>query len=152
MSKIDIKYIDANANKLIVGAMVVSFIFIMIVHIYKEQIQDLFLTPLYANQFFTLDWWSVMHFVLYAFFGFVKPGYTGSFFALGVMFEIFEDGMASDATTKLMNCNSKKVKNSITGKIFCNKKQDSYWYGKLDDVFINLLGYVTGQCIRQTFY
>ena len=68
MSKIDIKYIDANANKLIVGAMVVSFIFIMIGHIYKEQIQDLFLKPLYANQFFTLDWWSVTHFVLYAFF------------------------------------------------------------------------------------
>jgi len=34
----------------------------------------------------------------------------------------------------------------------CNGFQDSYWYGKLDDIFINLLGYVTGQAIRTTCY
>lgn len=152
MSNIDIKYIDANVNKLIVSAMVVSIIFIMIGHIYKEQMQNLLLKPLYTVPSFDLDWWSVTHFLLYAFFGFVKPDYAFTFFTLGVMFEVFEDIMSSDINTKLVNCRIKKVRKSIIGKICCNGMQDSYWYSKIDDIFINLLGYVTGQGIRRTFY
>ena len=140
------------ANKLILGAMIASIIFIMIGHIYREQVQARLKTPLYTAKEVILDWWSVSHFLLFAFFGFVKPGYPLAFFTAGVFFEIFEDGMASDETTQLVNCTHKKERNSVIGGILCNGVQDGCWYGKVDDIFMNLLGYVVGQAIRTTCY
>ena len=78
--------------------------------------------------------------------------YPLAFFTAGVFFEIFEDGMASDETTQLVNCTYKKERNSVIGGIMCNGVQDGYWYGKVDDIFMNLLGYVVGQAIRTTCY
>jgi hypothetical protein len=147
--KINLDYIGANANKLIIGAFVFAVIFIMIGHIYKEQIQSLLKHPLYTVKSFDLDYWSVTHFLLFAFIGFVKPEHVMTFFSIGVAFEIFEDGMASDATTQLINCKDKNVKRSMTGDIFCKGYEDSYWYGKADDIIINLLGYLTGQGMRR---
>lgn len=142
--------IDTLQHRLLLGAFVVSIIFIIVGHIYQEQVQARLKTPLYTANQVILDWWSVSHFLLFAFFGFVKPGYPLSFFTMGVLFEVFEDGMASDATTQSINCT--KNKKSIIGGVMCNGFQDSYWYGKIDDIFMNLIGYVTGQAIRTTFY
>jgi hypothetical protein len=136
------------ADQLVFGAFVVSIIFIMIGHIYKNNIQSILKQPLITLKEVVMDWWSVMHFLLFAFFGFVKPGYPLSFFTIGVLFEIFEDGMSSDINTQLINCPRK----GILSKIMCNGIQDGYWYGKADDIFSNLIGYVVGQSIRTTFY
>jgi hypothetical protein len=147
--KINLDYIDSNAHKLIIGAFVLSIIFIMIGHVYKDKIQSLLKRPLYTVKSFDLDWWSVAHFLLFAFMGFVKPEYVMTFFSIGVAFEIFEDGMSSDTSTQLVNCKDKNVKNSMVGGLFCKGYEDSYWYGKADDIIINLLGYLTGQGIRR---
>ena len=137
------------SDKLVIGAMVISILFIMIGHEFRDQIQSLLKRPIYKLKEVVFDWWSVSHFLLFAFFGFVKPNYPFSFFAAGILFEVFEDGMASDESTQLVNCPEKK--NSFIGRIMCNGQQDSYWYGKLDDIFMNLTGYVFGQAIRTTF-
>jgi hypothetical protein len=144
----NIKDLDTTPNRLVLGAIVISIIFIMIMHICKEQIQNILQTQLYTIKEVVIDLWSVTHFFIYAFFGFVKPGYPMSFFAMGSVFEIFEDGLASDETTQMVNCKKK----SLLSNIMCNGVQDSYWYGKIDDIFVNLLGYVTGQAIRTTCY
>lgn len=138
------------SDKLVIGAAVVSLIFIIIGHAYRDKIQALLQRPIYTVKEFNIDWWSVSHFMLFAFFGFVKPGYPLSFFTMGVVFEIFEDGMSSDATTQLHDCQIEKE--SVIGSLMCNGHQDSYWYSKLDDIFINLLGYVCGQALRTTYY
>lgn len=97
----------------------------------------------------TIDIWAVAHFVSYFIFGILKPNKTGFFFIMGLIYEIFEDLIASDNNTILMDC---KTKNK-TGlkKIHCNGFSDSYWYAKFEDPIINLLGYVLGQWVNNTF-
>ena len=134
------------SNKLVLGAFVASIIFIMIGHIYKDAIQTVLKTEIYTIEKITFDYWSVSHFLLFAFIGFVKPHHQLSFFTIGCLFELFEDGMASDENTQIVNCiNNNK-------NIMCNGIQDGYWYGKADDVIVNLFGYIVGQSIRTTLY
>ena len=137
-------------NQLVIGATIVAIIFIMIGHVYHEQIQSRLKIPLVSIEKVNIDLWSVTHLMLFAFFGFVKPGYPLSFFTCGVIFEVFEDLMASNKTTQMFDCVTKKE--SLIGNFVCNGYDDSYWYGKIDDIFINLLGYVIGQSIRTTYY
>lgn len=142
--------VDSLANRIVLGATIISIIFIMVGHIYRDQVQNLLKNPLYKVDEFFIDWWSVSHFLLFSLFGFVKPGYPFTSFICGIAFEVFEDSMASDETTQIVDCISNKK--SVIGGIMCNGYEDSYWYAKLDDIFINLLGYIVGQAIRTTFY
>ena len=142
-------YLD-HPNKLVVGAIIVSLIFIIVGHFYRDQIQSRLKQPLMHVKEFDLDWWSVTHFMLFAFFGFVKPGYPLSFFTIGALFEVFEDGCASDANTQLVDCVGGN-KSGLACGVMCNGFSDSYWYGKFDDIFANLLGYVVGQALRYAF-
>jgi hypothetical protein len=115
----------------------------------NNEIQDKLRTPLYSSENFIFNWWSLSHFLLFTFIGFIKPGYIGTFFTAGVLFEIFEDCMSSDDTTQLIDC--KKEKNSFCGNILCNGYNDSYWYSKSDDIIINLIGYITGQTMSHLY-
>lgn len=138
-----------NPRNLVFGAIVVSLLFVMTGNIYKNSFQDILTKPLLHINAFDLDWWSVSHFMLYSFFGFVMPGYPLSFFTMGVLFEIFEDALSNDDSTKLVNCNNGK--NNLIHKLMCNGSTDSYWYSNVSDIAINLFGYVVGQAIRTTF-
>ena len=64
----------------------------------------------------------------------------------GVCFEIFEDSLASDENTQLVKCPTKGA------NIMCNGVQDGFWYGKADDLFSNIVGYIIGNAVRTTFY
>jgi len=83
-------------------------------------------------------------------FGFLKPGYSLTFFTMGVIFEVFEYGLSSDKNTQLVNCIDNKK--NILSKILCRGIEDSYWYAKIDDIAVNLIGYIVGQAIRTTFF
>jgi hypothetical protein len=148
---VTINYIDDNANRIIFALLIVSIIFIMVGHIFQQKIQAMLKTPIVTIESFDLDYWSVSHFMLFAAIGFIKPDHAFTFFSLGVLFEILEDGLSSSKTTKIINCTKNSDKNSFIGSIMCSGYDDSYWYSKIDDIFINLLGYVTGQSIRKTF-
>ena len=58
-----------------------------------------------------------------------------------MLWEIFEDFLASNKNTQLYNCKYKKG-------FWCNGIQDGYWYYKLDDIIFNTYGYLVGQAIR----
>lgn len=137
-------------NKLVLGAFIVSMIFIMVGHIYRDQVQSVLKKEIITLEKVTFDYWSITHFLLFAFMGFIKPDYALSFFTIGCLFEIFEDFLSSNENTQLVNCLSNP--NQIKKHILCNGIQDGYWYGKADDVFSNLLGYVVGQAVRKTFF
>ena len=130
--------INTLSNKLVVGAAVVAIIFVMIGHIYSEHVQKQLKVPILKLDEVVFDGWSALHFMLFAFFGFVKPGHPLTFFMLGAAFEVFEDGMASEKNTKF-----------IHGISYGN---DSYWYCKADDLFSNLIGYVIGQAMRTVHF
>ena len=139
-----------NFHNYIYGVFVISMLFIIIGHIYREQIQSVLKQPLINVPSCVLDWWSVLHFLLFAIFGFIEPNRHLLFSTLSIVFETFEDGMSSDTNTQLIDC--KKNKNSLLGKIQCNGYEDSYWYGKWDDVFVNILGYIIGSSIRTSYF
>ena len=134
-----------NPNSYVITAIILSIVFIEIGHFYRDEIQSRLKTPLLHVKAFDIDWWSVSHFLLFAFFGFVKPHYALSFFVGGALFELFEDGMSSDKTTQTVTCDGNN--DTLIKKIMCNGFEDSYWYGKIDDIAMNLIGYVVGQSI-----
>jgi hypothetical protein len=149
---IDIEFIEKNSNAIFLGLIVFSIIFILVGHIFEENIQKYLQYSIYKNDSFNFDGWSFLHFILYFCFGFVKPGYTFTLFTAGVMFEIFEDGKSSDNNTQLLDCTNLDIKKSLIGSVYCKGSDNSYWYGKFDDIVFNLLGYITGQGIRTTFF
>lgn len=136
-------------NKLVLGALVISLLFIMVGHIFRDKIQAVLKQPLYKlEKKIVFDWWSVSHLLLWSFIGFIKPGNSMVAFLFGVGFEIFEDSMASDKNTQSVNCPNKNA----LGGLMCNGKPDGYWYGKVDDVFSNMVGYMIGETVRTKFY
>ena len=145
------QFLDKYQNELVVGVSIFALLFIIIGHIYRDQIQAKFKKPLATVPAFDIDYWSVTHFMLFAFFGFVFPNHAFTFACFGAMFELFEDGVSSDDKTQLIDCKNKDTKSSFIGNIYCNGDPNSYWYAKLDDIAINVFGYITGQGIRNTF-
>ena len=128
--------------QLVITVIILCIVVIEIGHFYRDEIQSKLKNPIVQVPSFTIDWWSASHFMLFAFIGFVIPKRTTEAIIVGTGWEIFEDFMASDKHTQLADC--KKEGHSI----WCHGVQDSYWYGKWDDIFMNTLGYVVGNEIR----
>ena len=143
----DIKHPD-----IICGLIVAALIFIMIGHVYREQVQLRLKREIIRVPEASLDWWSVSHFGLFFLFGMVEPHRHLTFFTLGAAFEVVEDMLSADDTTQLVNCKFKQCNSYLTNKVFCNGFNEDYWYGKWDDVFVNILGYTLGSGIRSTLY
>jgi hypothetical protein len=143
-------FLDKYGMVIIVVLLVFSGVFIIVGHKYRDQVQ-LVLKKNFANlPDDNIDGWSISHLVLYAIIGFIKPNYHLTAFTIGAVFEVFEDYMAADKNTQLVNC-SEPFKENGTRKFFCNGRQDDYWYAKHSDIFWNLLGYTIGSAIRTTF-
>lgn len=145
-------WVDDHAFGIIVALIICSLIFIIIGHEYRDQVQTALKRDFVKLPSTTVDYWSVSHFLLFAVFGFIKPGYAFTFLVAGAGFEVVEDYLSSDSTTQLDNCSNKPYNNDGTRKTFCNGINTDYWYGKWDDVFWDITGYVTGQAIRTTFW
>jgi hypothetical protein len=138
---------------IVVCLMVLSLIFIEIGHFYRDQVQTRLKEPLVKIPPIVLDWWSLFHFLLFAVFGFLIPNRHLAFFTIGLLFEIFEDGMSSDSTTQLVKCTDPKIKHeTMIGGIFCRGWNDSYWYMAISDPIVNLCGYVVGSSLRTSMF
>jgi len=136
-------------NSIIIAVTILSIIFIMIGHVYREAIQAQLKNTIITVPKFDIDGWSITHFVLFMLFGFVQPGYPLTFMAVGVGWELFEDYLSADENTKLVSCSTDK---GMLRNFMCNGIQDGYWYGKWDDILCNTLGYVIGSSIRTYVY
>lgn len=136
--------------KLLTCISTVALSFIMLGHLYRDEIQNSLKTPIIIVPSFILDWWSVSHFLLFALFGWIEPEKHMTFAIFGAIFELIEDYLATDSNTQLVDC-SKKSQYHWIYKIMCNGVQDDYWYGKFDDIFVNIIGYTVGSALRTTF-
>lgn len=145
-------FIDDNAFAIIVALIICSLIFIIIGHEYREQVQLVLKKDFATLPGTTVDYRSISHFLLFAVFGFIKPGYAFTALVAGAGFEVVEDYLSSDKTTQLDGCATNPYNGDGVRKTFCNGINTDYWYGKWDDVFWDITGYVTGQAIRQTFF
>lgn len=84
-----------------------------------------------------IDGWSMTHFVLFLFLGYLFPGNFLFVLILGSLWELLEYWVGK---------NNKKIMNGV----ICNLQklnQEEWWYAKISDLFINLLGYVIGAYI-----
>jgi len=84
-----------------------------------------------------IDGWSMTHFVFFLFVGYLFPGHFLFIFILGSSWELFEYwiGKNNKSLTRGFECNLNKL------------KEDQWWYVKISDLFIKLLGYLVGAYI-----
>lgn len=142
-----LNFCDNNVYVIILTLIGLAMLFIITGHTYRDQIQSVLKNTLITMPRDTIDYWSISHFVLFGLFGFLKPNHHLTAMTVGVLFELFEDNMASDENTQLTDCKKNKLTN-----FWCNGLQDDYWYAKASDVFWNLFGYTIGSAIRTTLY
>jgi hypothetical protein len=136
---------------LVITVIILCIVIIEIGHFYRDEIQGPLKTPIVQVPSFTLDWWSASHFLLFAFVGFVIPRRTTEFVLIGAGWEIFEDFMASDSHTQLVDCKKQDADGAFARSLWCHGVEDSYWYAKADDILMNTLGYVVGNEIRTRY-
>lgn len=140
-----------NNVHIVVVLIVLALTFIEVGHIWRNQVQSRLKQPLVTIPAMVLDWWSLSHFILFGLFGYLVPDRHVTFFTLGVLFELFEDGMSSDTTTQLLDCTVPSIKHeTVKGALFCRGWSDSYWYMSMSDPIVNLCGYVLGSAIKTT--
>ena len=124
------EFISTNKNLLFIVPMILAMVFIMIGHVYRDQVQLLLKREFMKFPECSLDWWSVSHFLLYCYFGFLFPGEPLKWFLMGVGFELFEDYLSSNKETQLCDCSGGK-------SFWCNGLENDYWYMNPSDPWVN---------------
>ncbi len=98
-------------------------------------------TKLFTKGCFDIDLWSLSHLLLYIYFGFQFPDYFAEFLIIGSIWEIFETMFCKENFHKNIGCRD-------SNNIFCRSidkiNSCDYWYGKLDDLVMNMIGFVIG--------
>jgi len=123
---------------------ILSLLFIEFGHDHRDKIQSLLKNRIFKWKWIDCDFWSLTHFGLFAYFGYIRPHQFWKYFILGTIWEIIEDYLSSNEETKLVNCKDKNNKNHF----WCNGYEDNYWYGKYDDILFNTLGFLVGMYIK----
>jgi hypothetical protein len=134
-------YVVNSPYAVVIVALIVCIVFIEFGHFYHDEVQAVLKGEIVTVPGFVIDWWSMSHFLLFAFIGFVIPRRTTEFAIIGTSWEVFEDYLSNDINKKLVSCDGGK-------KFWCHGFKDSYWYGKWDDILMNIAGYIVGNEIR----
>lgn len=142
------EYIKNYPIRIILALSILAIIFIMIGHIYQEQIQQNLKQEFFKFPECSFDWWSVSHAVLFGIFGFLLPNHHFSFALVGISWELFEDYLAANEDVQFYNC---KEKNNQE-KFWCNGLVDGYWYCNVSDIWVNMFGYIIGSAIRTNLF
>lgn len=121
---------------------VLAYAFIVLGHYWQDTIQEPMKATWLTVPSFNIDAWSGTHFAFFAFMGYHFPGHFWHFFAIGVVWEMFEDWLCADTGTQLADCTRKH--SHWWPSLWCKGIQDGYWYARFSDPLLNSLGYLTG--------
>lgn len=125
---------------------IVAIALIVFGHVYESVVQGTMNVTLFKVGGMEIDWWAFSHFLLYAYFGYYFPDYFIEFFIIGTLWEIFEGALCHKSFYHLLNC--KNSNNFICQRL--NEIGDcKYWYGRIDDIVMNTLGFVVGMVISK---
>lgn len=136
------RYILTNKHFYI--PVIISFVLIMLIFLSKP-IQNKMKTNLFVIFGAELDFWSVSHFLLYIYFGYSFPEFFLEFLIIGCIWELIEITFSKDFFMKLINGNNGAISNKITNHV----KESNYWYGKVDDIFVNMSGFLVGMFLAK---
>lgn len=84
-----------------------------------------------------IDWWSVLHIVLFAILGYLFPGNFLMFFLLGAVWEVIEWGTGNP-----------DLREALLGFKFRDNK---YWFGRVSDILMNGVGLAIGEYLAIKF-
>lgn len=101
-----------------------------------------------AKGCFDIDMWSISHLLLYVYFGYQFPNYFAEFLVIGSIWELFESMFCKENFHRNFGCRDNK-------NIFCKTinriNSCDYWYGKLDDLVMNMTGFVIGSWLATKY-
>ena len=121
-------------------------IIIIVGNIFKSTVQQKMKTSLFNFAGIDIDGWSISHVLLYIYFGYNFPMYFAEFLIIGTIWEIFENLFCKESFEKIINSRD-------SDNFFCNNIRQfnscDYWYGKVDDVAMNMIGFVIGACLAK---
>lgn len=159
-------------------ALIVALILVVIGYIMPGWFQEK-MTSFYFNIGSSrFDLWSLSHVLLYIYFGYYFPNFFVEFLIIGVFWESFENTFCSASFLRLINCplsgndisnnNMSKQelklqyirsgsKNKINNtNLLCKGlgkiNNCGYWYGKLEDIPCNMLGFVIGAWLAKKYH
>lgn len=140
------KYIITNKNFYI--PIIICLVLVAFGYFSKITMQNNMKVELFNFFGMKIDWWSISHLVLYIYFGYHFPQYFVEFLVIGTLWEIFESSFCKESFAKLIGCQGSN--NSFCQKI--NKIRGcDYWYGKVDDIVVNIIGFVIGAMLAKKF-
>lgn len=89
------------------------------------------------------DVWSVTHVLLFFLFGLLYPNKHILFLMLGIGWELTETYLGKYKIT--VNDISFLLRNDIS---IAEHNNESYWYGRTEDIGFNMIGYIVGDTLR----
>lgn len=125
---------------------IIIILVIMIGSTFSEPVQSNLESSLFKIGELGFSWWSISHVILYAYFGFLFPGYFFEFLFLGIVWEVFETTYCREFVWNVIGCSNSDnwLCNSLNRNRDCR-----YWYGKIDDIAMNTIGFVIGAIIAK---
>ena len=126
---------------------ILCVIVIMIGSVFQKPVQasmNLDIVSVFGMKF---DLWSLSHLFLYIYFGYFFPQYFLEFLIIGSAWEIFESTYCKDTFLNIIGCDPGSKR--FVCKSLENNRDCKYWYGKIDDVMVNMIGFVIGAAIAK---
>lgn len=129
--------------------LVIILILVMIGYLIKSPVYHKMTFKLLKIGNIEFDLWSLSHVLLYMYFGYYFPDYFIEFLVIGSVWELFESTFCSKLFLRFINCNNiGDNTGDNSSNILCKRikkiKNCGYWYGKLEDIPLNMIGFVIG--------
>ena len=123
---------------------IICLVLVVIGGLYNDIFQKYMKITLFDIAGIRIDLWSISHLILYIYFGYHFPDYFAEFLIIGTVWEVLESTFFKHSMKRIVKCddNSKNLLCQYVAKL----RGSEYWYGKIDDVGMNMLGFVIGAC------
>ena len=122
---------------------VIVVIILIIIGSYLKYTQKIMTKKLFNLFGVKVDWWSISQIILYVYFGYTFPEYFVEFLIIGIFWELFESFCSNgkEYIEELLSCQDS---NNIICTYLKKISDNNYWYGKIDDIFMNMFGFLIG--------
>jgi len=99
---------------------------------------------------FNIDMWALTHILLYVYFGYCFPDYFIEFLIIGSAWELLESFFClyRIPLEKIIGCNDL---NNPRCRTNVGYKNCDYWYGRIDDVVMNMIGFIIGAFLAKKY-
>tara|TARA_B100001093_G_C26520015_1_gene881329 strand:+ start:367 stop:807 length:441 start_codon:yes stop_codon:yes gene_type:complete len=112
-----------------------------------------FKDPLSIHGMVYVDGWLLSHFIVFALAGYFYPKQFYLAVILGILWEITEHLLGIN-TPRFLKCETQDKSKAKFQYIHKNKdpslaeKNDAWWYGRYEDVVVDIIGFMTGYFIK----